>query len=73
MSMLGAAALAAIVLVSPENGARVPTLPPAQKAVLAQATKDERRTVGASYPNGPWGVAAPLVLKWRATAGEIPT
>ena len=70
MSMIGAAALAAIVLVSPENGARVATLPPAQKAVLAQATKDERRTVGASYPDGPWGVAAPLVLKWRATAGE---
>ena len=41
MSMIGAAALAAIVLVSPENGARVPTLPPAQKAVLAQATKEE--------------------------------
>ena len=70
MSMVGAAALAAIVLVSPENDARVATLPPAQKAVLAQPTKDERRTVGTSYPNGPWGVAAPLVLKWRATAGE---
>ena len=70
MSMIGTVALAAIVLVSPENGARVPTLPPAQKVVLAQATKDERRTVGASYPNGPWGVSAPLVLKWRATAGE---
>ena len=38
MSMVGVAALAAIVLVAPENGVRVPTLPPAQKAVLAQAT-----------------------------------
>ena len=70
MSMIGATALAAIVLVAPQNGARVPTLPQSQKAVLAQSTKDERRTVGASYPKGPWGVSAPLVLKWRATAGE---
>ena len=70
MSMLGAAALAAIVLVSPENGARVATLPPAQKVVMAKETPDARREAASCCTSGPWRVSAPLVMKWRATAGE---
>ena len=55
--------------VFPQDGETVPTLPAAQKAVLAKPTQAGRRTAAACEA-GPWRESAALTISWRATAGE---
>ena len=59
----------AVEPVFPQDGETVPTLPAAQKAVLAKPTQAGRRTAAACEA-GPWRESAALTLSWRATAGE---
>ena len=57
-----------VELIAPGNGARVHTLPAAQRAVLAGATPDERRSI-ASSEAGPWRTNAPFAVTWQAACG----
>ena len=57
-----------LCLVFPLDGETVPTLPAAQKAVLAKPTQDERRTAAACEA-GPWREPAALTLSWKASGG----
>ena len=69
MHILGIVLLAAIELLSPADGARWETLPAAQRAVMAQPTRNLRRNA-AACETGPWGCSSSLVLKWKVTSGE---
>ena len=70
--------VAAIELVAPKADAVVPLVPDVQKAVLSKATLAEREAVfAADRKNGKvlrhskeWRQARPVVLEWKATAGE---
>jgi len=73
--ILHSMALAALVALGPKDGSPVATLPDAQKRLLSIATEDARCAALASgrFPGGDsreWRAAAPLVLRWAATAGE---
>ena len=59
---------AVVGLVSPRDGAVVDLVPASQRAVLAQPDQASRRAA-AVCEAGPWGVAAPLALVWKATDG----
>ena len=68
MNVLSIALIAAVDLVAPHDGAVLEPLPASQRAVLAQPDQSSRRAAAVCEP-GPWGVAAPLVLVWKATDG----
>ena len=59
-------AQARIALIAPHDKAVVAALPAAQRAVLAKATQEARRTA-AALETGPWRANARLLLSWRAT------
>ena len=59
-------AQARIALIAPHDNAVVSALPAAQRAVLAKATQEARRTA-AALETGPWRANARLLLSWRAT------
>ena len=59
---------AAVGLVAPRDGAVVDLVPASQRAVLSQPDQASRRAA-AVCEAGPWGVASPVVLTWKATAG----
>lgn len=78
LAAMGRMCAAAIVPVSPADGALQPLLPDAQKKVMALPTQAERRALleGESasakalrHDTG-WRKSVPLVLKWRPTSGE---
>lgn len=68
MSVFSIVLVAAVELVTPGDGAVLEPLPASQRVVLAQPDQPSRRAAAACEP-GPWGVAAPLVLVWKATRG----
>ena len=57
-----------VELIAPGDGVRLHALPAAQRAVLAGATRDERRNI-ASIESGPWRTNAPFVVTWQAEHG----
>ncbi len=80
---LGIVASAAVVPVSPVEGAKVALLPEAQKKILSFATHEERVAVLKADGEKPkderyygkgrgskWRTSLPLKLKWRTTDGE---
>ena len=78
-ALIAASALfAAVELVWPTAEKAVALVPPVQKKVMAIATYEERLEMfQKDLKNGKvmrhdkfWGRAEPLILKWRATAGE---
>ena len=68
MNALSIVLIAAVELAAPRDGAVLEPLPASQRAVLARPDQASRRAAAVCEP-GPWGVAAPLALVWRATGG----
>ena len=56
-------------LVFPQEGETVPTLPAAQRVVLAKPNQAGRRTAAACEA-GPWRESAALTLSWKVRGGE---
>ena len=70
MSSMSILLVAAVGLLAPRDGSVVDLLPASQRAVLVQPNQASRRAAAVCEP-GPWGVAAPLALVWRATEGVM--
>ena len=81
--LLGIAASAAVVPVSPTGGVEVALLPEAQKRIMSFATNEERAAAVRADGEKPkderfyekdraskWRTSLPLNLKWRTTDGE---
>ena len=73
-AVFGFQGMAAVVPVSPEDGAVFESLPDAQRQVLDGATREERQKIlkglDARAARHSWRCQRPLVLKWRTTEGE---
>ena len=58
-----------VELLAPEDNAVLPSVPAAQRVVMAKPTQGERRSA-AACEQGPWGESASITVSWRMTGGE---
>ena len=58
-----------VELLAPEDNAVLPSVPAAQRLVMAKPTQGERRSA-AACEQGPWGESASITVSWRMTGGE---